>query len=112
MSDINFNSRIAPTQKQFDEYHKEPIDYGEDGDQLVAWSYTKEQAIEKFKQDWIDKTGEEPDFDIAGSVIEGSAGWTVEPDQYEDNDFCFVMLNSDKHSDNIVRFYKAWRLWC
>lgn len=109
MKEINFNTKTPPTQKQFDEYHKEPINYGEDGEQLVGWNYTKEQAAELFKQDWIDKTGEQPDFDIANSVVEGLAGWYVQPDQYEDGDFCFAMVY-DKTGD-AVRFYKAWRLW-
>lgn len=107
MADIDFNSKTPPTQVQFDEYHKEPIDYGEDGEQLVGWNYTKEQALELFTQDYLDKTGDEPSFDI-NSVVEGTAGWVVQPDQYEDGDFCFAMLYDTKDA---IRFYKAWRLW-
>lgn len=106
---IDFYSKKPPTQEQFNEYHSEPINYGEDGDQLLGKQYTKEQAIELFRKDWIDKTGSEPDFDIAANVIEGNAGWTVEPDQYEDADFCFVMLF--RNTKNIRVRYEAWRLW-
>lgn len=109
MKDIDFNSVQPPTQEQFNEYHKEPVDYGEDGDQLLGKQYTKEQAVEIFTKHWKMQTGEDPDFDIAGSVIEGSAGWTTQPDKYEDGDFCFVMLFQST-SDIKVR-YDAWRLW-
>lgn len=109
MKEINFDTRKAPTQEQFNEYHKEPLDYGEDGDQLLGKQYTKEQAIEIFKKDWKDKTGEEPDFDVAASVIEGSAGWTENPDLYDGGEFCFVML-SVSTKETRVR-YEAWKLW-
>lgn len=39
MQAIDFYSKTPPTQAQFDEYHKEPIDYGEDGEQLVDIAY-------------------------------------------------------------------------
>lgn len=108
MSEIDFNTKVPPTQAQFNEYHKEPIYYGEDGEMLLGNQFTKEHAIELFTKKWIDDCGDKPEFDISSSVVEGVAGWVVEPDQYEDNDFCFAMLYDTKDA---VRFYKAWRLW-
>lgn len=111
MKAIDFDSENPPTQKQFDEYHKEPVDYGEDGDQLLGFNYTKEQAAEKFREHWKTLSGDYPDFDVSESVVEASAGWTANPDKYDGGEYCFVWLRSDSPTRPIVRFYKAWLLW-
>lgn len=108
MKAIDFNSVQPPTQAQFNEFHKEPVDYGEDGDQLLGKQYTKEQAVEIFTKHWETLSGEKPDFDVAASVIESQAGWTVQPDKYEDGNFCFVWLRGDSEKKPI---YDAWLLW-
>lgn len=105
---IDFDDPKAPTQAQFNEYHKEPIDYGEDGDQLLGMQYTKEQAVEIFKKHWEMLTGETADIDFENSVISGRAGWSEDPD-IDGGDYCFVMLNSG-NTDTKPR-YEAWRLW-
>lgn len=108
MNKIDFNNATPPTQEQFNQYHSEPIDYGEDGDQLLGVQYTKEEAIEKFRQDWIDKTGVDFDFDFEKSVIEANAGWAVNPDKYDGGQFTFVWL---KGGTDTPAIYEAWLLW-
>ena len=109
MSEIDFNNATPPTQEEFNEFHSEPVDYGEDGDQLLGFNYTKEEAIEKFRQDWIDKTGDEdPDFDFDESVVQSCAGWTTNPDKYDGGQFAFVWLRGDSETPAI---YDAWLLW-
>lgn len=105
---IDFDDPKAPTQAQFNEYHKEPIDYGEDGDQLLSAAYTKDEAVKIFKEHWEMLTGEPVDKDFESSVIGGSAGWSEDPD-IDGGDYSFVMLNSG-NTDTKAR-YEAWRLW-
>lgn len=108
MKSIDFDSVKPPTQEQFNEYHSEPIDYGEDGDQLLGFQYTKEEAIEKFKERWIRDCGDDSDFRDDLVVMETSAGWSVNPDKYEDGDFTFVWIRGD--GETKAR-YDAWLLW-
>lgn len=109
---IDFDSATPPTQQQFDAYHAEPVDYGEDGDQLIGWNYTKEEAIEKFKADWVMKTGDDdPDFDFSNSVIGATAVWRPNPDKYDGGKYCFMANFAPQHPKDTIRFYKAWRLW-
>lgn len=108
LKDIDFNSLQPPTQEQFNAYHAEPIDYGEDGDQLLGFQYTKEEAVKKFAEHWEMLSGEKPDFDVASSVVESSAGWTVNPDKYDGGNFAFVWLRGDSETKPI---YDAWLLW-
>lgn len=105
---IDFNSLQPPTQEQFNKFHSEPVDYGEDGDQLLGKQYTKEQAVEIFTKHWEMLSGEKPDFDVAGSVMDATAGWTIQPDKYEEGNFTFVWLKSDS---DVKPIYDAWLLW-
>jgi hypothetical protein len=105
--EIDFNSATPPTQEQFNEFHKEPVDYGEDGDQMLGKQYTKEQAAGIFAKHWEIQTGEKPDFDVLASVIEAEAGWTEQPDKYEDGDYCFCWVRGSK----VKPRYEAWLLW-
>lgn len=102
---VDYNDPKPPTQEQFNAEHAEPRDYGEDGDQLLGHQYTREQALEIFCKHWEMLSGEKPSFTIS-DVVEAGAGWTPEPDQYEDGDYCFVWTRG---SDIKVR-YEAWAL--
>lgn len=108
MTEIDFDSATPPSQEQFDDYHEEPVDYGEDGDQLLSFKYTKEEAVKKFTDHWTMLSGEKPDFNVAECVTEGSAGWALNPDKYDGGTFTFVWLNGDSDTRPI---YNAWLLW-
>lgn len=104
---IDFNSKNPPLQREFNDYHAKPIEYGEDGDQLLSFHFTRPLAVEMFTQKWIHDTGEKPDFDISKSVYMVKAGWTVDPDNDSDNAFTFVYLRG---TTDVKPIYDAWAL--
>lgn len=75
-----------PDQAQFNKDHEYPRPYGEDGDVAVGNNFTQAEAFDKFKEYWIDTTGEVPDDLSIEEVSLMDFGWSVHPDYANDED--------------------------
>lgn len=97
-----------PTQEQFNEDHKYPVDYGEDGDIAVGSNYTQAEAFEQFKQYWIDTNGAVPEYFSIKDVKLMDFGWSVNPDYAgEENEISYALLYDLSRTDTVPRF-KGW----
>lgn len=101
-------SQPIPNQAQFNKDHEYPVDYGEDGDIAVGNNYTQAEAFEKFKQYWIDTTGEVPeDMDIKDVKLM-SFGWSIHPDYANDDEpMSYALLYVPENTDTKPR----WTGW-
>lgn len=77
-----------PRQAEFNADHKEPHEYGEDGDlYAVSTEYSAEQAGKLFEKQWLQQTGEKVDFHysigVAGvrrgpGIDDPEEGWVID----------------------------------
>lgn len=69
------------SQQEFNEQHKIPVLYGEDGDRYgVSSEYTAEQAGKLFEEEWLKNTGEVVDFHYSIGVAgfkRMADGWAI-----------------------------------
>lgn len=92
-------SQKVPSQTEFNEFHKTPIDYGEDGECAVGSNYTQAEAFELFRQYWLDNDGSEPDHIKIEDVVLQDFGWSIHPDYRNDEDnMAYVLLNGSSES--------------
>lgn len=98
-----------PTQTDFNDFHKEARDYGEDGHLAVGNNFTQAEALELFKKYWIETDGEVPDWVNIDNVGLGDFGYGKHPDfTDEENEMSYILLMND--NGRKVR-YSGWVLW-
>lgn len=93
-----------PTQTEFNEVHKWPREYGEDGNIAVGNNYTQSEAFEQFRQYWIDTDGEVPDWLKIEDVVLMNFAWGKNPDYAGEPDLemDYILLNGE--SERKARF--------
>lgn len=106
-----FNEGVGitiPSQREFDEFHKMPQSYGEDGDWLVLSKsfYTEEEAKKILTQYFIDEGwhnegDDEIDYILTSLSVRG-IGYKRSP--YEDEPMYWI----PSKSENPTTFWEAW----
>lgn len=102
-----------PTQEKFNEDHKSPVEYGEDGTIAVGTDYSMVEAFELFKKYWEDNSGELPEDVTFNDVVLTSFGWGVHPDYAndEDNMSYRLLTPEDLSSHEAKPLFTGWVLF-
>lgn len=74
---------MSKLQKQFNDEHREPVPYGEDGDfYALADDFSSDDAINEFNRYWEETCGEDepkPDLNVGGGYFKKTAdGWLLD----------------------------------